>query len=158
MKERITLEKARELYNTYLNKVHDKKLREFLFVHSLKVSEMAVLLGKINRLDINILEIAGLLHDIGYSVDEKDHPKHSLNIIEEKNFEVNEKLKDCILNHGGEGNPQTEEGKVFEIADKLSILDKDTLYVFLKDKTINDEGKKFIKMMLSKSSELLDKL
>ena len=65
MKEKITLEKARELYNTYLNKVNDKKLREFLFIHSLKVSEMAILLGKINRLDINILEIAGLLHDIG---------------------------------------------------------------------------------------------
>ena len=44
------------------------------------------------------------------------------------------------------------------MADKLSIVDKDTLYVFLKDKTINDEEKEFIKMMLSKSSELLDKL
>ena len=158
MKEKITLEKARELYNTYLNKVNDKKLREFLFIHSLKVSEMAILLGKINRLDINILEIAGLLHDIGYSVDEKDHSKHSLNILEGKNFEVSEKLKDCILNHGGEGNTQTKEGKVFRMADKLSIVDKDTLYVFLKDKTINDEEKEFIKMMLSKSSELLDKL
>jgi uncharacterized protein len=158
MKEKITVEKAREIYIMYLNKVNDKKLREFLLVHSLKVSEMAVLLGKIKGLDISVLEIAGLLHDIGYSINEENHSQHSLNILEEKNFEISEKLKDCILNHGGKGSPKTEEGKIFQMADKISIIDKDTLYIFLKDKVVSNEEKEFIKIVVSKSLELLDKL
>lgn len=158
MKEEITPEKAKKIYYEFLNKVNDQKLKDFLLIHSLRVSDIAVLIGKIKGLDIKVLEIAGLVHDIGYSISEKNHPQCSLNILEEQKFEIGDKLKDCILNHGSLGKPKTEEGKIFQIADKLSIIDKDTLAIFLKGNNITIEEKEFLKMMISKSLELIDNL
>ena len=67
--------------------------------------------------------------------------------------EILEGLKDCILNHGNNDFPSTEEGKIFRLADKLSALDKDFVSFFLehnKDK-IEEEDLSFIKMFLDKS-------
>ena len=158
MKKELTIEKAKEISHEYLSKVEDKKLKEFLLVHSSKVSETAVLIGKIKKLDTEVLEIAGFIHDIGYSMNEQNHSQHSLNILKKQNFEISEKLKDCILNHGVDGNPKTREGEIFQMADKISIIDQDTLAVFLRDNQMTNEEKGFLEMMLSNSLKFLAKL
>ena len=158
MKEKLTIEKAKEISTEYLNKVEDKRLREFLLIHSSKVAKISALMGKVKKLDIESLEIAGFVHDIGYFINEENHPKNSLDILEKENFEIDEKLKDCVLNHGANDKPQTEEGKIFQIADKISILDQETLSIFLNDNPLTNEEKKFLEMMLSKASMFLSRL
>ena len=158
MKEKLTIEKAKKISAEYLNKVEDKRLMEFLLIHSSKVAEISILIGKVKKLDIESLEIAGFVHDIGYFISEHDHPKNSLDILVKKKFEIDEKLKDCVLNHGANDEPQTEEGKIFQIADKISILDQETLSIFLNDNPLTKEEKEFLAMMLSKASMFLSRL
>ena len=54
-------------------------------------------------------------------------PVKFVRYLSEEHFEINEKLKDCILNHGSNGNPKTKEGKILQIAVKFNIIDKDFL-------------------------------
>lgn len=51
-----------------------------------------------NQVDMTKLEIASWLHDVGYVIEKDDHSKHSLEMCE-KEFELDDVLKDCILNH-----------------------------------------------------------
>ncbi len=119
--ERLDVEKARKFCKETLMKLENKENAKFIILHSKLDSEIALILAEKKDVDKETLEIAGLLHDIGKVIDKEDHEKHSIEILE-KQFELSETLRDCILNHRTKGNPVTEEGKIFRVADKLSIL------------------------------------
>lgn len=61
------------------------------------------------------------IHDLGKTIEDKDHAQHSIEILE-KEFELDEVDRDCILNHGSGGEPKTKEGKIFRYADGLSLF------------------------------------
>jgi len=48
---------------------------------------------------------------VGYSVEVKNHAEYSLKVLGER-FETDKVSRDCVLNHGSEANPTTEEGKI----------------------------------------------
>ena len=131
MKKQITPPVAKALAKKYLSKVKSKEDSEFLLVHSEAVGEIAAILCEDPKIDKDLLRIAGWLHDIGYSVSDEGHALHSLELIEE-DYEVSPELKDCILNHGSNGKPETKEGKIIHAADKASVLNPEMLSVFVK--------------------------
>ncbi|MFH0905774.1 MAG: HD domain-containing protein [archaeon] len=92
----------------------------------------------LDTIDIEKLKILVWLHDIGKIINEEDHAKHSFEILE-KDFELDEIDKDCILNHAVKDNPITIEGKVFRIIDKISFFYPDMLLYFFYG--IGREGK-----------------
>ena len=98
------------------------------------------------------------INDIGYCIDEEEHPKYSLKILKDLSYEISKTLEDCILNHGSDKEPITPEGKVFQMADKISILDIETLQSFLKNKDINREDLVFIEEMIKKAASFINKL
>ncbi len=160
-KEKINLEKARELAEKYgeiiaskQEEIEKEEFKKFFLLHCESVGEAAVALSK-GKADEEILRIAGWVHDIGKAISYKEHAKHSLKILE-KNFEINEKLKDCILNHSSDKNPKTKEGKIFRVADKAFILNPKYLK-FLVENTeeLRKEEVKFIKLMVEKAIDLL---
>jgi HD superfamily phosphodiesterase len=132
--------------------------RDFFLVHSEKVGKVAKMIAQ--KLDINsdMFEIAGWVHDIGYSKDFENHAEYAIPILQELGYEVGDTLKDCILNHGGGKNPQTTEGKIFQLADKFSIFDSDIIEVILKHGTfpLKDGDLNFLKMMSEKAFKLLE--
>ncbi len=73
------------------------------------------------QIDLEELEIAAWLHDVGYVLQKENHAKYSLEMCEQY-FIINNNLRDCILNHGRKSNPKTKEGKVIQLADKLSLF------------------------------------
>lgn len=95
--------------------------------------------------------IAAWLHDIGYIINKETHAKHSLEIAK-KQFTLNKKIEDCILNHGTNGNPKTEEGKIIKIADKASFINPKILEIFLKNK----KDLPFLRKMINNGVDLLE--
>lgn len=131
---------------------------DFFLVHSEKVGKVAKMIAQKIGIDDNIFEIAGWVHDIGYSKDFENHADYAIPILQELGYEVNETLKDCILNHGNGKNPQTTEGKIFQLADKFSIFDSDVIEVILKHGTfpLKADDVNFLKMMSDKTFKLLE--
>lgn len=154
---RLTKQEAKRLAEKYLldNKTKNGK---FLYAHTKGVVEAAKLLAKRERLDGELLEISAWVHDIGYSLEnEMPHAENSLKILEKEGFEIDDIMNDCILNHGNSGKPKIKEGELMQIADKISIINKDFLEILLKNK-IGKEEIEFIKIMFNKSLDMLEKL
>ncbi len=155
MKIQLTKEKAEEIFNNSLGEIKDDKSREFLKVHVPAVKSTCIILSENKNLDRDLLIIASWVHDIGYSINEKKHPEESLKLLEEKyGFYINETLKDCILNHGAKGIPKTNEGRIFQIADKISLFDKEILSLFLKNISNKDDFDYF-KYLVSNALDFL---
>jgi len=136
--------------------------RNWHIFHSKAVGDCSIILAGSKKVDKGLLKIAGWLHDIGQTISMDDHAAHSLKMAE-KEFEIDDKLKDCILNHGNHGEPVCEEAKLINIADKVSMLNPEFIKLFLKDTANKPADKKkkdmdFIKSMLSKAGELLEKI
>jgi HD superfamily phosphodiesterase len=158
--ERLTPKTAEEFARGIFSKLKDKEEREFRLVHPVLVSETALILAKkINRkVNFDTLKIAAWVHDVGYSIEAKNHAEHSLKILNEK-FDIDNVLKDCIINHGSEATPETDEGKIIQLADKAFILDRDLLRLVLKSskEKADSEYIDFIKKMSEKVVDLLGK-
>jgi hypothetical protein len=79
-------------------------------------------------------------------------------MLEEFWYEVNKELKDCILNHGSNKNPDTIEGKIFQIADKLSFFDKDIIELLFKQGTFppSQADIDFLKTTSERACKLLE--
>ncbi len=125
--------------------------REFVLIHTKTVVECAKLLGENRNIDLDLLEIAAWLHDIGYS--QEGHAQLALKILEKERFEISENLKDCIINHGTKGNPLCEEAKILKIADKLSMVNPEMLKIIIKyslkkNKDEKEKDLEFIKVMV----------
>ena len=71
--------------------------------------------------DISKFEALAWLHDIGKIEGPLNHAENSLKIAEQE-FELDEIEKDCILNHGSNGKPKSNEAKIFQCADGLSLF------------------------------------
>ncbi len=148
-KMKLSVEKAKEITIECSKKVLDP---EWFLLHSKLVVEMALILAGNKNVNKEILEIAGWIHDIGYSIETKEHAKYSIELL--KDYELDEKLKDCILEHGSDGNPKTKEGEIIRIADKACIFNKDVISLIIKG-GIKEKDINFLKKMSSKGLELL---
>ncbi|MEF2175384.1 MAG: HD domain-containing protein [Candidatus Absconditabacteria bacterium] len=155
----LTIETAKQIAIENAKKIQDPQVREFTLIHSEKVGLIANLIGKKLGLKTDLFLIAGRVHDIGYSVDFDNHALLGVQMLQVAGYEVDELLKDCILNHGTHGNPKYYEGKIFQIADKLSIFDFDVVQVLLKynDFPLKGEPIEFLKKMSNNALELIKK-
>ncbi len=99
--------------------------KEWYYLHSKYVGIAALDINP--KLDKEIMQICGWLHDTGKTIKDEGHAKRSAAIaenflrgkIDNKRFDI---IIDCIKNHGSSGKPKTIEGKVFQKADKLAIF------------------------------------
>lgn len=158
MKEKLTLEKAEKIAKESFGKIKNKENREYHLLHSVLVKETVNTLSRYFDVDKKILEIAALVHDIGYVTDPENHAKESLKILQKK-FKVEKVLKDCILNHGFNKKPITLEGKIFQLADKLYLLSPKLVSYLLKYKnTLKKEDFDFLRRILDKALILFQKL
>lgn len=133
--------------------------RNFQQVHSHKVGRIAKMIGHKLNIESDIFEIAGWTHDIGYCKDHEEHAQHSVRILQEHGFEVDLTLSDCILNHGNNKTPETLEGRIFQLSDKLSVFDADLIEVMLRNSDFpqGTEAIDFLKSMSEKSFKIFEK-
>lgn len=99
--------------------------------HCWRVAKLAERIGKEEKADIFVLQLAGFLHDVTSKKNRKDHnvagAKEAERIL--RDFMVSEriikKVKKCILNHRYSGKKIRDlslEEKVIQDADKLDVL------------------------------------
>ncbi len=120
----ITQKDSKKFAEETLKKDLSGLMAEYLLLHSEFVIRAANELAKAKeiKIDEKIFEIAGYLHDIGYSINEENHAEESLKLVKERFPEIDKIISDCILNHGYNKNPITKEGKIFQMADKLAAF------------------------------------
>lgn len=135
----------------------ESEYQEFLIIHSEKVGKVAKMIVQKVKVNEDMLEIAGWVHDIGYLKDFENHADFTIPILKEMGYELNEILEDCILNHGNGKNPKTIEGKIFQVADKLSIFDIEIIESMLKNGSfpLEDDDIDFLKMMSENALKLV---
>jgi putative nucleotidyltransferase with HDIG domain len=149
---------AKKIALDLLTKVDPIDQREFLIIHSKKVGKVAKMIAQKLEINDEIFEIAGWVHDIGYSKDSDNHADFAIPIMKNMGYEIDNVLEDCILNHGNGKNPGTIEGKIFQIADKISIFDSEMIEVMLRNGTFppKSDDIDFLKMMSEKAFKLLE--
>ena len=140
--KKLTIKNAKELAEKYLLK--NRKIDPYHFIHTQKVVQAVKIIGKGRNLDKKTLEICAWLHDIGYSIGnlpnrDPYHAENSIKILIESGFKITDKIKDCILSHGSNGNPKTKEGKILQIAVKFNIIDKDCLDYIINGKSTENK-------------------
>lgn len=153
----INLKLAKKLARKYLlnEKTPDG---DFLFAHTKGVVTSIRILSQRFGLEANKMISLAWVHDIGYFLnDPKNHAENSLKLLNNEKIYLTKKEKDCILNHGNGKKPFSKEGKIMQIADKISILHEDFLKILFSKKNIKDDEINFAKMMCGKSIEMLKK-
>ena len=164
--KKLTLKSANELALKYFAKLKNTEWDTFTPMHSKEVAEMAKTLAERLGVDAQTVEIAGILHDIGYAEGKKEgHAERSLEYIQMEGFEVSETLKDCILNHSHNMNPKTIEGKIIQLSDKASSFNPKLIYLLLdygkgkdgKKGKVLEEDLKFLEKVSRTTIELLKK-
>jgi len=158
--KKLTVKKAKKISREILSDIKEIEEREFHKIHTEAVVKAALILSKGKKIDKKLLETAAWVHDIGYSVSDENHAEKSIEILEKKGFELSEKLKDCVLNHGGGGKPKSKEAKILQIADKASTLDSEILKILVKyqkDGKFKEDDLKFIRKMSEKANDMLEK-
>ncbi len=137
----------------------DKKTTDgdFFFAHTQGVVSAVKILSKRFKLNEDKMVSRAWVHDIGYFLnDMQNHADNSLKILKEEEIYLDEVDEDCILNHGNGKNPYSREGKIMQIADKISILNEDFLEILLSKKKVTSEETNFIKMMCEKAILMLN--
>jgi len=139
----------------------DKRTQDggYFFNHTKGVVSAVKILSDKFKLDKEKMISFAWVHDIGYFLnDMENHAENSLKLLEKEKIVLGEAGKDSILNHGNNGVPSTFEGKIMQIADKLSILNEDFLKVLVKNEKIKRDEIDFVEMMCKKALEMLNKL
>ena len=112
--------------------------------HTLEVSQIARTIAKSLRLNEDLTEAIALGHDLGHTpfghagedalneihIGGFEHCFQSLRIVEkiEKNgngLNLSCEVRDGIVNHRTSGNPQTLEGKIVRLSDKIAYINHD---------------------------------
>ncbi len=112
--------------------------------HTLEVTQIARIIARALRLNEDLCEAAALGHDLGHTpfghsgeramqmFYSKDfaHYKQSVRVVEklENNGEglnLTWEVKDAILNHTGDSEASTLEGKIIKIADRIAYINHD---------------------------------
>lgn len=106
-----------------------QKLANEVIEHTLRVRNYAVKLAEEeNAEDKELVELAALLHDVGYIKGYKDHDRSGAPIAREflnkQSYDLTKagKVINCILKHGPKSNPGTAEEKILWDADCLDRL------------------------------------
>lgn len=105
----LNIPEAKELALNISKQINPIDQRDFFLVHSNKVAKIAKMIAEKIGINSEIFEIAGWVHDIGYAKDIEKHSDFTIPILEELGYEINDILKDCILNHGNKKIPTTQE-------------------------------------------------
>ena len=112
--------------------------------HTLEVSQIARTIAKSLRLNEDLTEAIALGHDLGHTpfghagedaLNEVhkggfEHCFQSLRIVEKiekngKGLNLSYEVRDGIVNHRTSGNPNTLEGKIVRISDKIAYINHD---------------------------------
>ncbi len=112
--------------------------------HTIEVSQIARTIAMALRLNEDLTEAIALGHDLGHTpfghLGERDlncvmpegfhHNKQSIRVVEKvekdgKGLNLTLEVLDGILNHRGNGNPKTLEGKIVQISDKIAYINHD---------------------------------
>ena len=113
--------------------------------HTLEVAQIARTIAKALRLNEDLTEAIALGHDLGHTpfghAGERalnsvcpggfEHHLQSIRIVEflevknGKTMNLTEEVKDGILNHQTEGCPNTLEGKIVRLSDKIAYVNHD---------------------------------
>ena len=154
---KLDVKKAKELAKKYLL---DSGMEDgnFIYAHTEGVVFAASKLANKYNIDRELFEAIAWVHDIGQVDDVKNHAENSLKLLEKEDIELDETIKDCVLNHGNAGNPKTFEGKLISIADKISIIDRNFLSELILLNEISQEHIDFVKAISEKALEKLSQL
>ena len=112
--------------------------------HTLEVSQIARTISKALRLNLDLTEAIALGHDLGHTPFGHsgeavlarlcetgfDHSEQSVRVVEVlekggKGLNLTKEVRDGIRNHQTDGHPQTLEGQVVRISDKIAYLNHD---------------------------------
>lgn len=114
--------------------------------HTLEVSQIARTIARALRLNEDLVEAIALGHDLGHTpfghsgeavLDELkeggfSHSKQSLKVVDfleisDKRVGLNltEEVRDGIVNHSGDNNASTLEGKIIKFADRIAYINHD---------------------------------
>lgn len=111
--------------------------------HTLEVSQIARTIARALRLNEDLTEATALGHDLGHTpfghagevaLDEAyskgfKHNEQSLRVVETlehgKGLNLTWEVRDGILNHTGEKTPETLEGQIVKIADRIAYINHD---------------------------------
>ncbi|MBW2978174.1 HD domain-containing protein [Candidatus Woesearchaeota archaeon] len=105
-----------------------KNLEQETINHTLRVRQIALKLAETEEVDKEIVELAALLHDIGYMKGFKDHAKSGVPITREfltkQSYDPMKigKIINCITKHSGKETPQTTEEKIIWDSDCLDRI------------------------------------
>ena len=89
--------------------------------HSIEVAHIAGLLASELGLDVTLAKRAGLLHDIGKSVDHEAEGTHvELGVEILKRYKESEKVINAVAAHHGDCEPMTMEAVLIQAADAVS--------------------------------------
>ncbi|NYZ78697.1 HD domain-containing protein [Candidatus Micrarchaeota archaeon] len=100
------------------------------FEHAKRVCSISIRLAREEHADEDVVKAAALLHDVGYSIDEKEHEGKSIEVakslLEMTDFpeEKKEKVIECIREHRftkGE-KARSLEAKILQDADRLDAI------------------------------------
>ena len=105
--------------------------------HSIEVSHIAGLLAAELGLDVPFVKRAGLLHDIGKSVDQESEGTHvELGIEILKKYKESDKVINAVAAHHGDVEPETLEAILVQAADTVSAARpgarKETVSTYIK--------------------------
>lgn len=120
--------------------------KEFV-CHIQFVMEIGMRLAKDNNADLDIVEVACLLHDIGRGKElaDEQHPQTSKRIAEELLIDSSyfedqkEKIFACILSHGAKEIPATLEEQIVRTADGGSKVEYHEAFMLLCKKETYEE-------------------
>ena len=148
----MNLKNAKDLFFEIVENFSDEELKKFQKIHTPSVVNASLILAELNSIkhliSRDVLECSAWLHDIGYLIEEQNHAEHSINILNERGIKIEEKIFDCITNHGSKGNPNCSEAKILQVADKCSFINPEILRLIVmeaNDKKLNEKDLDFIK-------------
>jgi dGTPase len=111
--------------------------------HTLEVSQIGRTIARALRLNEDLTEAIALGHDLGHTpfghageeVLSKIHPlgfrhnEQSLRVVDllegNKGLNLTHEVRDGILNHSGDGVPETLEGKIIKFSDRIAYINHD---------------------------------
>ncbi len=146
---------AKEIAEKYFLQKGDKAEQDFSRTHTEAVVEVALILAKKFHLDESLIERTAWVHDIGKVINMADHEAHAISLLEKEGIEVIEIERDCILNHGVKSSPKSEEAKVIQMSDKLSILSIPMLTLLFEQESVLPSDVEFYKKMTEGSLNFL---
>ena len=97
--------------------------------HNQRVANLAVMIGKKEKANLEVLELAGWLHDVGVKEGRKDHEirgaKMAKQILESLNVEsfIVKQVVECVKNHRySTGKARNLETRIIQDADRLDVM------------------------------------